>query len=159
LGVFLRILFWKAIIMSTGNAGIVQKTCHLLVCHFRNLLEYGDFGFHTRLFSHMLHPEHRFVFAGRSQAVTNDTPTHPEHVVPCATLITECQRLISEGALSDEEIAALLHKHWKVAAITKKEQQRLDYAHGFKSKMPPGWRFEDGDTFARFAVAGIVLVS
>lgn len=145
--------------MNTENSDIVLKTCRLLVSHFRNLVEHGDLGFHTRLFSHMLHPEPRFVFAGVSQAVTEDTPTHPEHVVPCAKLITECQRLIREGILSDEEIASLLAKHWKVATITKEEQRRLDYELGFKSDMPPEWRFEDGDTFARLSRAGIVLVS
>lgn len=145
--------------MNAGNPNIVQKTCCLLISHFRNLVEHGGFGFHTRLFSHMLHPEHRFVFAGESQAVTEGTSRHPEHVVPCAKLITECQRLIREGSLSDEEIASLLSKHWKVATITKEEQRLLDYELGLKSDMPSGWRFEDGDTFARFSLAGIVLAS
>jgi hypothetical protein len=144
---------------ESGNSEIVRKTCSLLVSHFRNLGEHGDIGFNTRLFSHMLHPEDRFVFAGISQAVSTDTLTHPEHVVPCATLITECKRMIGEGAYSDEAIASLLQQHWKVATITKDEQRRLDFELGYKSKMPPGWRFEDGDTFERFKRAQIVLVS
>lgn len=135
---------------------VVLKTCTLLVAHFRNLHEQGSKGFHTRLFSHMLHPEQHFVFAGRSAAVQPGIPTHPEHVVPCAVLISECRRLITEGA-TDAHIAALLAKHWKVATITKKEQQDLDSKLGFKSRMPPGWRFEDGDTFARLHAAEITL--
>lgn len=145
--------------MSNENSEIVRKTCLLLVSHFRNLGGPGNYGYNTRLFSHILHPENRFVFAGISQAVTSETPTHPEHVVPCATLITECQRMIHEGDHSDESIALLLQKHWKVATITKEEQRRLDHELGYKSRMPPGWTFEDGDTFERFKRANIVLVS
>ncbi|UJB64642.1 hypothetical protein YS110_07725 [Acidovorax sp. YS12] len=147
--------------MTTQNPGtqtprIVLQTCTLLVAHFRHLLEHGGSGFHTRLFSHMLHPEAQFVFTGRSMAAHQDVPTHPEHVVPCAVLISECKRMIQEGA-PDAQIAALLARHWKLATITKEEQKCLDYTWGYKSKMPPGWRFEEGDTFARFHAAGIVL--
>ena len=59
---------------------IVLKTCILLVSHFRNLHENKGLGFHTRLFSHILHPEREFVFAGRSVNVNQDTDTHPEHI-------------------------------------------------------------------------------
>lgn len=135
---------------------IVHKTCRLLVTHFRNCLEYGN-GFNSRLFSHMLHPENHFVFAGTSMAVGKDTPTHPEHVVPCAFMIDECKRLIREG-MADELIATLLEKHWKMAVITKEEQRRLDGPPlNLKSTMPSGWRFEDGDTFARLKLANIEL--
>ena len=89
---------------------IVLKTCILLVSHFRNLHENKGLGFHTRLFSHILHPEREFVFAGRSVNVNQDTDTHPEHIVPCAVLISECRRMISQGA-TDEQIAPLLAKH------------------------------------------------
>ena len=137
---------------------IVRKTCILLVSHFRNLGEYGDLGFNSRIFSHMLHPERHFVSAGISQSVKDGTPTHPEHLVPCATLITECKRMIREGIHSDETIASLLQRHWKVATITKEERDRLDFRLKYKSTMPPGWRFEDGDTFARFIEAEIILL-
>ena len=66
--------------------------------------------------------------------------------------------MIQEGA-PDAQIAALLAKHWKLATITKDEQKRLDHHWGYKSRMPPGWRFEDGDTFARFQAANIVLAA
>lgn len=106
----------------------------------------------------MLHPEEEFVYVGKSKKVDADTPTHPEHAVPCAKLITECQRLIREGKHSDEQIASLLQKHWKVATITKEEQKHLDSGLGYKSEMPDGWTFENGDTFARFKLAGIVIL-
>ncbi len=147
--------------MSTPGSKqeIVQETCLLLVRHFRNLIEAGNdvHGFHTRLFSHMLHPERIFVYAGQSVNVQPGMPTHPEHVVPCAKLISECKRLIKERSRSDDEIAAMLHKHWKLADITKGEQFKLDRELGLKSDMPPGWTFESGDTFARFTLAGIKL--
>jgi hypothetical protein len=139
---------------------IVYETCLLLVKHFRHLLQLknGAAHFHTRLFSHMLHPEEHFVGAGTSQAVGVDTPTHWEHIVPCATLMGECRRLLREGKLSDAQIAALLHKHWKVALITQGEQRYLDHVLGLKTTMPPKWTFENGDTFDRFTLANIVLV-
>ena len=143
----------------SNSIDVVYETCLLLVTHFRNLIQHGKTGFNTRIFSYMLHPEKEFVYAGKSEKVGTDTPTHPEHVVPCAKLITECQRLIREGKHSDEQIASLLQKHWKVATITKEEQKHLDSRLGYKSSMPDGWTFESGDTFARFERAGIVLLS
>ena len=139
---------------------IVYKTCLLLVTHFRNLLVHSEdnLGFHTRIFSHFLHPEEKFVFAGKSKMVTSDTPTHPEHVVPCAVLINECKRLINEGQLLDSQIAKLLRKHWRLARITKAEQAKLDFELGHKSTMPSGWRFETGNTFERFRLAEIELL-
>ena len=139
---------------------IVYKTCLLLVTHFRNLLVHSEdnLGFHTRIFSHFLHPEEKFVFAGKSKMVTSDTPTHPEHVVPCAVLINECKRLINEGQLSYSQIAKLLRKHWRLARITKAEQAKLDFELGHKSTMPSGWRFETGNTFERFRLAEIELL-
>ena len=145
--------------MNTVEHDIVFKTCQLLVSHFRNLVELDTCGFNSRIFEHMLHPENRFVFAGTSISVNSETKTHPEHVVPCAFMIEECKRLIRERLHTDFEIAALLQRHWKVATITKIEQANLDYELGLKSKMPPGWKFEDGDTYARLKLAGVTLVN
>ncbi len=149
--------------ISENNApDVVYATCILLVAHFRNLIQLSKngLGFHTRIFSHMLHPEKEFIYAGQSEKVTTETPTHPEHVVPCAVLVTECQRLIKAGTHSDEEIAVLLKKHWKIATITQEERQFLDGKSnlGYKSKMPINWTFETGNTFARLEEAKIVLV-
>ena len=145
--------------MSEKN-DIVFETCKLLVKHFRNLMNYSpdrDIGFHTRVFSHFLHPESHFVHIGESLEVNSKTPTHPEHVVPCAVLIVETRRLIREGRVSDNKIAAILARHWKVATITKDEANRLDFQLGLKSIMPDGWTFEHGETLARLDVAGIKL--
>lgn len=138
---------------------IVYETCILIVRHFRNLITHDGFGFHSRIFSHMLHPEKEFVFIGTSGEVTHETPIHPEHVVPCAVLISECRRLILEN-FSDSEIASLLQKHWKIAHITKQQAIKLDSAPlNLKSKMPPGWNFETGDTVVRLRAAGIELIN
>lgn len=150
-------------VLEQPDPDVVYATCVLLVAHFRNLIQFSknNLGFHTRIFSHMLHPEKEFVYAGKSEKVTSETPTHPEHVVPCATLVTECQRLIRAGTHSDQAIAVLLQKHWKVATITKEEQEILDAKSkfGYKSTMPPDWTFETGNTFARFIEARIVMVT
>lgn len=137
---------------------ITYETCLLLIKHFTNLNNYGGRGFHSRIFSMILHPEDEFVYAGKSTKVTIQTPTHTEHVVPCAFMISESCRLIKEGNLKCEEIASLLQKHWKIATITKDEQRVLDSELKYKSVMPSGWTFENGDTFARLNQAGIVLV-
>lgn len=88
-------------------SAFVFATCELLVAHFRNLVmpEALGHGFHSRVFSHLLHPEERFVFAGRSQLSTTGVETRFEHLVPGRVLYQESTRLICEGELSDAEIA------------------------------------------------------
>ena len=137
---------------------VVYETCLLIVRHFRNLVEHNGYGFNSRIFSHMLHPEKEFVFAGTSEELNQNSSVHPEHVVPCAVLISECRRLIKEG-FTDSQIATLLQKHWKVAHITKEEAHKLDSELRLKSVMPEGWSFEAGNTLARFEVAKINLVN
>lgn len=145
---------------SFEQSDIVQETCLVLVRHFRTLLRLNkdELGFHTRLFSHVLHPERNFVYAGKSEDSLSESRPHPEHVVPCAVLITECKRLIKADAHSDRDIAAMLKKHWKVADISKREQRLLDIELRLKSRMPDDWTFETGDTYARLTCAGIVLL-
>lgn len=135
----------------------VLATCELLVAHFRNLQmpSANGRGFHTRVFSHVLHPEEQFVSAGRSELSTKGGATRLEHIVPCRVLFDETIRLIREGQLSDQDIAKLLAKHWRVARLAQSEQQALDRVH--RHTMPAGWRFDDGDTFARLALLGITL--
>ena len=133
---------------------IIFHTCSLLVKHFR-MMDENDRGIHTRIFSHILHPEQKYVHIGYSNNVTEDTKNHPEHVVPCAVLINETCRLIKNKEMTDEEIACLLQKHWKIATITKDEAKKIDQELGYKSKMPKGWCFETGDTLARLKEADI----
>lgn len=109
---------------------LVSQTCLVLVQHFRNLVTHNGSGFNSRIFSHVLHPEKEFMFLGTSEKLNIGEKPHPEHVVPCAVLITECCRLIkSNENHSDEYIALLLQKHWKIAHITKDEAKKLDQNH------------------------------
>lgn len=144
---------------SMEIAESVFKASLLLVEHFGDCLRRGGKGIHSRVFSHILHPEKDFVFAGASQAVIDGEKIHPEHVVPCAVLISETCRLINEG-MPNDEIAKLLSKHWRVAYISKKQADYLDTKNGLnlKNSMPPDWKFETGDTFARLELAKIQLL-
>jgi hypothetical protein len=137
---------------------ILLRACKALVFNFANQVEEGRDVVHTRIFNYFLHPEGRYVYYGASAFVTDDTENHPEHAVPCAVLINECFRLLKEDKLSHDQIAHLLKKHWKIVRITKEESKKLDFELGYKSKMPDGWSFEEGDTFERFKLGKIELI-
>ena len=142
----------------------VYKTALLLVEHFSNSINREENGFkstgrHSRIFQYILHPEIYFVGYGKTkETVTENIRVHPEHVVPCAVLISECMRLIKSG-MSKDKIATLLTKHWKIVYITKEQAKLLDTKTNntyFKHTMPKDWKFEDGDTFARLKLAKII---
>lgn len=141
-----------------SNDEIVYRTCKTVVQLIRNHFDEDRGGIHSRVFSHMLHPERNFVCIGQSEAVRSGEKAHPEHVVPCKVLIQEILRLLSEKRLPDDEIATLLQKHWKIALISKEQAKHIDFDLAFKSKMPNGWKFETGDTLARLQSAKISLV-
>lgn len=136
---------------------IHYRACKALIGLFRDQLEEGSKCVHSRIFNYVLHPESKYVNVGSSLEARSGLPTHPEHVVPCAFLIKECFRLIEEDNHSDDEIAKLLQKHWKIITISKDEAKKLDSELGLKSKMPGSWRFEDGDTLARLKLAKIAI--
>ena len=140
------------------NEKTIYKTSLLLVEHFKDCLERDDRGIHSRIFSHILHPEQNFVTVGQSQEVIDGAKAHPEHVVPCAVLIGESCRLINEN-MPKVSIAKLLSKHWKIAYISKDQANFLDTKKGLnlKHSMPEGWCFETGDTYARLNKASIKL--
>lgn len=137
----------------------VRATCRLLVEHFNNIttLDSNGCGFHSRVFSHVLHPEEKFILEGYSAGALTGQPTRLEHLVPCIVLFNETKRLLDEGKLTRDEIAQLLQKHWRVARITQSEQQTLDYIHKLKTTMPIGWKYETDSTLARLEVAHIKL--
>lgn len=142
-----------------SNEEIVYRTSRTLISHLRNHIEENRNGNHTRLFQHLLHPEERYVHLGTSTKVTATTPTRAEHVVPCCVMLVESRRLVEEGRLSDDAIARLLQKHWKLATITREEAHHLDYTLGYKSTMPGGWCYESDDTLVRLKKANITLVA
>ncbi|ACV69808.1 hypothetical protein [Desulfohalobium retbaense] len=138
---------------------ILLRACKILVQNFANQVEERREVVHTRIFSYFLHPEINYVHYGQSSSVTSHTKNHTEHAVPCSVLINECFRLIKENKLTYDQISHLLKKHWKIVTITKKESRKLDYYLGYKSTMPTNWSFEYGDTFKRFNIANIKLIS
>ncbi|NOU20417.1 MAG: hypothetical protein HOO93_01270, partial [Methyloglobulus sp.] len=108
-----------------NNEESVYNASLLLVEHFKYCIARNGKGIHSRVFSHILHPEEDFVAVGRSKEVIDGAKAHPEHVVPCATLISESFRLINEN-VPRERIAELLAKHWKIAYISKDQASYLD---------------------------------
>lgn len=143
--------------MDKGES--VYRASLLLVNHFRDCLDRGGKGLHSRIFNYFLHPEGEFVGVGKSLDVVNGKPVHPEHVVPCAVLIEESCRLLKMG-VPESEIALLLSKHWKIAYISKEQAGYIDSIDGLnlKNTMPDGWCFESGDTYERLNRAGIELI-
>lgn len=140
------------------NDDILLRACKVLVQNFANQVEEGREVVHTRIFNFFLHPEGRYVYYGSSASATAETKNHREHAVPCAILIRECFRLIREEKLGHDQIARLLKKHWKIVKITKEESKNIDSELGYRSTMPDGWSFEEGDTFERFKLAEIELI-
>lgn len=141
------------------NSESIFRASLLLVKHFKDCIERGGKGFHSRVFTCFLHPEADYVGVGQSQEVIDGEPAHPEHIVPCAVLIEEACRLIKQGK-PEEEIAHLMSKHWKIAFISKKQAVYLDSKAGMnmRHRMPEGWDFESGDTYERLNRAGIELL-
>lgn len=139
----------------------MEEACNIVVEHIdlcRKRDQAGEpSGFHSRFFSHILHPEEHFVFVGKSTAEHKDS-SHPEHLVPCVMMYWEVRRLLDEN-MPKPKIAKLLEKHWKIARISKEEARYIDSKNGLglKTKMPDGWTFETGDTMARLTLAGIEL--
>jgi len=142
-----------------NNEETVHKTSLLLIEHFRDCMARENRGIHSRIFSHILNPEKHFITVGQSQEVIDGKDPHPEHLVPCATLIEESCRLIKEG-MPDAMIADLLTKHWKIANISKEQAKYLDTKKGLNLQysMPDDWSFETGDTYARLKLAKIELL-
>ncbi len=149
--------------MSIKNReDLVYATCLLLVKHYRNLAAYeansGErLGYHTRVFTPLLHPERKFCYLGQSEKVTQENK-YLEHVVPCGYMMNELERLIKEGKHSDEELARALQKNWKVADLTEEETQKLNVELKLKSTMPEGWDFMTGNPEDRLTQAGIKLI-
>ena len=144
--------------MKTND--FIFKICLVYVQHMKACIEYGS-GWNTDIFIYLLNKkEEDLISIGTSIKMDNHKETHLEHIVPRLVLLMETRRLLKEEKLSDEDIAKLLQKHWKVARITREEQQELDSKDklNLKQTMPKEWTFENGDTFARLKIAGITLI-
>ena len=103
----------------------------------------------TRLLMEPIIPD-KFVLYGKSKKGAN----RREHVVPRVVLCREAHDMFTRGA-SIEAVADLLKRHLKIVLISKEEQLHLDHTIGLKQRMPDGWSFEGGCTFARLRAANI----
>lgn len=142
---------------------LVFKTCLLIVDHISHLIEYEEntqikSGYNSRFFEYLLHHEEDFVYLGKSVNLSEGMPVHREHIVPCAYMMWELEKLIRKDQYSREELACALQKNWKIARITKKEASYLDYELSLKSTMPVNWDFMTGDPEVRLKEAGIRLI-
>lgn len=142
---------------------LIYQTSLILAEHFSNCIERkkagSPLGIHSRVLSHILHPEADFVAVGRSQEVIDGAVAHPEHIVPCSTIIWESIRLLEEGK-PKEEVAKLMTKHWKIVFISKEEASFIDTKKGLNLQysMPENWNFETDDSFERLNLAGIKVL-
>ena len=141
----------------------VYQTSLILVEHFSNCIERKKagipLGIHSRVLSHILHPETEFVAIGRSQKVVDGAVPHPEHIVPCSTIIWESIRLLEQGK-SKVEVAKLITKHWKIVFISKEEASFIDTKKGLNLQhiMPENWNYETDDSFERLNLARIKVL-
>ena len=104
---------------------------------------------HTRLLDEPLIPTH-LVEAGRSKKGAE----HREHVIPLLVIYNHCERMFAEE-VPIQAVADFLERNVKIVWISKEEQRRIDFDLGLKSKMPEGWSFSDGDTYARLHLGGV----
>lgn len=105
----------------------------------------------TRLLLPPLIPDD-YVIIGESLAGKE----YREHVVPRNIICNGCHRMFETGSRIDE-VAESIRKHLKIIWISKFEQQRLDQSDqlNLRQRMPPGWEYCNGDTFARLKFANI----
>jgi hypothetical protein len=99
------------------------------------------------------------IYVGHSvdgrQAEKVGGPVWREHTNPCDWIVATGFKMYSVGK-TIPEVAEMIKRNLKIAIISKKEQELLDYELGLKTTMPLG--FEDGhDPLSRLFYAGIVL--
>jgi hypothetical protein len=110
-------------------------------------------GFDTRFF-HMPFIRDEWVLRGRSIKGEG----YGEHIVPRMVIRDECLKMVERG----ESITAIrdaIVVHLGVVRISPVEARHLDHVLGWKTTMPPGWRFGIDDPMARIAGAGICLAT
>lgn len=113
---------------------------------------------HTRMFEVIVPDE--WITYGRSVKGGH----YREHVVPCAVIRKGCMELYEkrktkcEAPDAIDEAANLIEKYLRIALITTEEAKYLDNDLGWKSTMPDGWIFGEGDPLARLEEAGIELI-
>lgn len=104
---------------------------------------------HTRLLDEPLVPNW-LVEVGQSCKGAE----YREHVVPLRLVYNECETMFASGKPLST-VARFLEHHVKIVRVSREEQRRIDYELGLKTRMPPGWVFNEGDIYARLRAAGV----
>jgi len=115
--------------------------------------EFG--GGDTRILDHWMIPN-QYVEVGSSLKGKG----YREHVVPRKVIRDECLTVFEDTLDQDKELvidkaAKLIGELLYIIHITKEEANHVDIVQGLKQKMPQGWKYEDGDVFARLKKASI----
>jgi hypothetical protein len=109
-------------------------------------------GFDTRFF-HEPFIHSQWVLRGRS--INGDG--YSEHIVPRMVIRDECVKMFRNGA-SISAVRDAIIAHLGIVKISPTEAHHLDHVLGWKTTMPPGWRFGIDDPMARISDAGIKLL-
>jgi hypothetical protein len=76
-----------------------------------------------------------------------------EHMIPKSRYIQKpCEERAQKKSLDEDYVIELLNRYWKIAIVTKEEDEKLT-----RSKMPDEW--DEVDIRLRYTNAGIDLVS
>lgn len=97
-----------------------------------------------------------YSLQGRLQEKSGKNP-YREHPVPLDWIASKAFEMIKEGK-SDEEIALMIKRNFKLVLISDEEQDLIDNKLGYKTTMPDNWKDGD-DVLARLKLANIKLES
>ncbi|MDH5472145.1 MAG: hypothetical protein OEY61_04755 [Gammaproteobacteria bacterium] len=104
----------------------------------------------TRLFDWLVNDD--FVYIGTSIKGSD----YREHVVPRAVIRDLCIQQFEKGKDAND-VVDLIDELLMIARISKEEADHLDHTLGYKSTMPPDWKYGHGDNRRRLIEAGIKL--
>lgn len=125
-----------------------KRMCYRLAQILKDHHDFGSGGGHTRIIEFLLVDE--AIIVGESV----NGKTYREHVVPLCVIRDESMRMYKEGKDVDE-VAEAINNHLAIILISNEEADILNKVKGWKTKMPDGWRFNQGDIFARLTEANI----
>lgn len=98
----------------------------------------------------------------KRRAAGEAVSTRIEHLVPMVYMSACAADMFKKGR-SEEDVARMLERCYRTAALLAEEVARLDKnppnGVGLKTTMPDGWDCETGDVKARLEAAGIQLDS
>lgn len=115
----------------------------MLYLHRRQLENIGS---SSRTFETFIHDD--LLTLIKAQNVSEETPIHREHVVPCALLRDKAIELLRHG-ISSDEVALWIEPFIRIVLIQKSDAYKLDHTLKLKYSMPEGWTFGAGCIYER----------